>query len=45
VVERARIIDLYDGRLRGYFRDPGTASGQPMTFARGPVLVVLAAAP
>jgi hypothetical protein len=26
VVERARIIDLYDGRVRGYFRDPGRAA-------------------
>jgi len=26
VVQRARIIDLYDGRVRGYFRDPGRAA-------------------
>ena len=26
VVERARIIDLYDGRVRGYFRAPGRAA-------------------
>jgi hypothetical protein len=26
VVERARIVDLYDGRVRGYFRDPRRAA-------------------
>jgi hypothetical protein len=26
VVERARIADLYDGRVRGYFRAPGRAA-------------------
>src|SRR5690349_15484139 len=26
VVARARIVDLYDGRVRGYFRDPGRAA-------------------
>src|SRR5690348_5844571 len=26
VVQRARIVDLYDGRVRGYFRDPGRAT-------------------
>ena len=26
VVERARIVDLYDGRVRGYFRAPGRAA-------------------
>ena len=26
VVERARVVDLYDGRVRGYFRAPGRAA-------------------
>jgi hypothetical protein len=54
VVARARIIDLYDGRAYDVRwsrpdADGGTTfttvSGQPMTFARGPVWIVLTAAP
>ncbi len=88
VVEKARTVDLYDGRVGGYFRDPRrvaphnlyahtaqllaeapsaskgqayaihwsrpdaeggttftTTSGQAMTFARGPVWIVLATTP
>ena len=42
VVQRARIIDLYDGRVRGYFRDPGRAAPHNL-YARSSQLLAQAA--
>jgi len=42
VVQRARIIDLYDGRVRGYFRDPGRAAPHNL-YARSSQLLSQAA--
>jgi hypothetical protein len=41
VVERARIVDLYDGRVRGYFRDPSRAAPHNL-FARSSQLLAQA---
>ena len=42
MVARARIVDLYDGRVRGYFRDPGRAAPHNL-YVRGSQLLAQAA--
>ena len=41
MVARARIVDPYDGRVRGYFRDPGRAAPHNL-YARGSQLLAQA---